>query len=112
MESELKSIVLAAVQSLGYDAVKPEQEKALLSFLRGHDVFVSLWYGKSLCYLALQTSFDLRLGNQRPKSVVIAVSHLIALMKDQLAALSSRGLAVGCVTQESSDEEKAKVRSG
>ena len=43
---------------------------------------------------------------------MIAVSPLIALMKDQVTALSSRGLAVGCVTQESSDEEKAKVRSG
>ena len=112
MEYELKSVVSAAVRSLGYDVVKPEQEQALLAFLRGHDVFVSLptGYGKSLCYAALPAAFD-SLGN-RPKSIVIAVSPLIALMKDQVAALSTRGLAVGCVTQESTDEEKAKVRSG
>lgn len=112
MESELKSVVSVVVRSLGYDAVKPEQERALLSFLRGHDVFVSLptGYGKSLCYAALPAAFDaVRDG---PKSIVIVISPLISLMKDQVAALSSRGLAVWCVTRESSDEEKAKVRSG
>ena len=46
MESELNSVVSAAVQSLGYDVVKPEQEIALLSFLRGQDVFVSLTTGQ------------------------------------------------------------------
>ena len=106
MEYELKSVVSAAVRSLGYDVVKSEQEQALLAFLRGHGVFVSLPTG----YATLPAAFD-SLGN-RPKSIVIAVSPLIALMKDQVAALSSRGLAVGCVTQESTDEEKAKVRSG
>ena len=31
-------------------------------------------------------------------------------MKDQVASLSIRGLAVGCITHESSDEERAKVK--
>ena len=39
-------------------------------------------------------------------SIVIAVSPLIALMKDQVASLSSRGLTVACVTKASSNEEK------
>ena len=33
-------------------------------------------------------------------------------MKDQVAALSFKGLAVGCVTQESLDKEKAEVQNG
>ena len=37
MASEFKSVVSAAVRSLGYEVVKPEQEIALLS-LRGQDV--------------------------------------------------------------------------
>ena len=111
MASEL-SVVSAAVQSLGYYVVKPEQEIALLS-LHVQDVFVSLptGYGKGLCYAALPALFD-SLKNQSRKNIVIAVSPLIALMKDQVAALSSKGLAVGYVTQESSDEEKAKVQNG
>ena len=40
-------------------------------------------------------------------SIVIAISPLIALMKDQVAI---RGLAVGCITHESSDEERAKMK--
>ena len=92
----------------------PEQEIAFLSFLRGRDVFVSVptGYGKSLCYAALPGAFDLLLGRRPSTSIVIAVSPLIALMKDQVAAMSAKGLAIGCVTQESSDEEKARVKSG
>ena len=57
-------------------------------------------------------AFDLLLGRRPSTSIVIAVSPLIALMKDQVAAMSAKGLAIGCVTQESSDEEKARVKSG
>ena len=115
MDDELKEVVSAAVGALGYDCIKPEQEIALLSFLRGHDVFVSLptGYGKSLCYAALPAAFDRLLKKTSPStSIVIAVSPLIALMKDQVASLSARGLAVGCITQESSEEERAKVKNG
>ena len=115
MDVELKGIVSSAVGALGYDSIKPEQEIALLSFLRGHDVFVSLptGYGKSLCYAALPAAFDKLLKTTSPStSIVIAISPLIALMKDQVASLSKKGLAVGCITQESSDEERAKVKDG
>ena len=113
MSEDLKVIVLDAARSLGYVSLKNEQETALLAFLRGYDVFVSLptGYGKSLCYAALPAAFD-KLKTGRSKSIVIAVSPLIALMKDQVSALSAKGLAVGCVTSESSDTELAQVRNG
>ena len=113
MSEDLKAIVLDAARSLGYVSLKNEQETALLAFLRGYDVFVSLptGYGKSLCYAALPAAFDI-LKTGRSKSIVIAVSPLIALMKDQVSALSAKGLAVGCVTSESSDTELAHVRNG
>ena len=113
VSEDLKAIVLDAARSLGYVSLKNEQETALLAFLRGYDVFVSLptGYGKSLCYAALPAAFD-KLKTGRSKSIVIAVSPLIALMKDQVSALSAKGLAVGCVTSESSDTELAQVRNG
>ena len=77
MESELSCS--AAVQSLGYDVVKPEQEKALLSFFtwaRCLCLTSDRVYGKSLCYAALPAAFD-SLKNRPDKSIVIAVSPLL-----------------------------------
>ena len=65
---ELKAIVSTAIGRLGYDMLKPKQEAALLSFLGGRDVFVSLptGYGKSLCYAALPATFDSLRNDERP----------------------------------------------
>ena len=53
--------------SLGYSKLKPEQEKAILSFVFGNDVFVSLptGYGKSLCFGLLSCVFDALKGGKR-----------------------------------------------
>ena len=87
-----------------------------MEFLKGNDVFVSLptGYGKSLCYVILPRVFDLkRFGSIDSKqSIVIVVSPLLALMKDQVATYSSKGLSVGCVTHETSQSEISKVREG
>ena len=60
----------------------------------------------------LLTSNLLKRTSPGSTSIMIAISPLIALMKDQVASLSTRGLAVGCITHESSDEERAKVKDG
>ena len=60
------------------------------------DVFVSLptGSGKSLCYCILPELFDTLRGNARKgQSIVIVVSPLIALMKDQVRAMSERGVS-------------------
>ena len=51
-----------AAKGLGYDRLKPEQERVLSEFMSGKDVFVALpnGYGKSLCYVALAPAFDLK----------------------------------------------------
>ena len=59
----------------------------------GRDVFVALptGYGKSLCYCCLPRVVDL-VRSVEKQSIVVVVSPLIALMKDQVAACHSKGL--------------------
>ncbi len=39
---EAKAVTAEAVRKLGYLTLKPEQERAIVNFLTGNDVFVSL----------------------------------------------------------------------
>ena len=76
-----------ACKRLGFSSLRPQQNSAVLSFLRWNDVFVSLptGSGKSLCFAILPFAFDELHG--RTGSVVIVVSPLISLMKDQVGIL-------------------------
>ena len=111
--TNFSDIAKSAAASLGYSSLKPEQVLAISSFLEGNDVFVSLptGYGKSLCYAALPPAFD-KIRDTDQHSIVIVVSPLIALMKDQVAVYSAKGMKAGCITRESSSVEKAEVVKG
>ena len=67
-----------ATSYLGYSTLKREQETALLYFVEGNDIFVSLptGFGKNLRYGLLPLIFDLkRFGNVgRRQSIVIVIS--------------------------------------
>lgn len=83
-KSVLEEAARSAALRLGYPTVKPEQLSVIVEFLSGRDTFVVLptGYGKSLCYGALPFAFDeLEKGES---SIVIVVSPLTAIMKDQV----------------------------
>ena len=93
------SIISKAAQSLGYSELKKEQHEAVMKFVTGNDVFISLptGFGKSLCYIILPRVFDLILGIGK-KSIVLVVSPLVALMKDQVAATTKMGLSAAYIS--------------
>ena len=97
---DLRTIIDEVAASLGYTSLKEEQKKALFSFVTGRDMFVSLptGYGKSLCYALLPFIFDVKRGLVEKKSVVMVVSPLIALMKDQSSSFSCSGITAGYVS--------------
>ena len=68
----------------------------MMQFLEGKYVFVSLptGSGKSLCYCMLPKAFDrLRQSNSvATQSIVVVVSPLIALMKDQVRRMTQRDM--------------------
>ena len=43
---------------------------------------------------------------------MIVISPLLALIKDQLASLSVKGLDVGCITGDSTEEQRSRVQQG
>ena len=82
-----------ATKALGYEQLRTKQEMAVRSFLSGKDVFVCLptGSGKSLCYCLLPKAFDY-LRHVQDSSIVVVVSPLIALMKDQVRAMTERNV--------------------
>ena len=78
----------------GYNNLKPEQVQAVVEFVRGQDVFVSLptGYSKSFIYGILPEVIQRAQGRPQKTSTALVISPLSALMLDQKARfLSSDG---------------------
>ena len=80
-----RKAIASSVSALGYNKLKKEQEDVVLNFIVGNDVFAVLptGFGKSLCYTCLPGVFDILLENPG-YSIVVVVSPLTAIMKDQV----------------------------
>ena len=52
----LDAVIIRASQRLGYSSVRDKQLLAIMTFMEGNDVFISLptGSGKSLCYVVLR----------------------------------------------------------
>ena len=76
-------------------------------------MFVALptGYGKSLCFGLLPRVFDLLRGVEK-ESVVIVVSPLVALMKEQAAFFSSKGISAASISDKDDHESTKETRRG
>ena len=91
-------------QSFGYDSFRPLQEEIITDALAGRDVFALLptGGGKSLCF---QLPALIREG------LTVVVSPLIALMKDQVDALTASGVAATFINSTlKAEESRARLR--
>ena len=94
--------------------LNPFQIRAISEFVKGErDLFVNLptVYGKSLIYQALPVVFDdLRYSMEH---VVVVVSPLVNLMKDQVKSLRALGIsAVSLTSLEEGEPEKVERAFG
>lgn len=89
----------------GYPGFRPGQEDVVSAVLSGEDVLAVMptGAGKSLCY---QLPALVRDG------LTVVVSPLIALMRDQVAALRTNGVAAGALNSSNAPEEADRVRAG
>ena len=111
---ELESALDKAALEMGYTSLRQKQRDAVIGFLRGRDVFVSLptGSGKSLCYAILPRVFD-TLRGKSSKSIAIVVSPLISLMKDQVHSLEAKGVSSIYVTKNGiSDSQEQMTYEG
>ncbi|MEM9704076.1 MAG: ATP-dependent DNA helicase RecQ, partial [Planctomycetota bacterium] len=90
----------------GYDSFRPLQQEAMQCGLAGRDSVVVLptGGGKSLCYQAPAV-----VRHRRDGAVAIVVSPLIALMKDQVDALTAIGVPAAYVNSTLPPAEKVEV---
>ena len=81
--SNCSKAAVKAAETLGY-ILKQEQLDVIVQFALGKDVFAVLptGYGKSLCYQCLPKVFNEI--NKANTAIVIVLSPLIAIMKDQV----------------------------
>src|SRR5580698_11029794 len=86
----------------GFSAFRPGQEEIVRAVLDGEDVLTVMptGSGKSLCY---QLPAIARPG------LTLVISPLIALMRDQVRALSAAGVAAGSLNSSNDPAENARV---
>ena len=85
----LKDAANRAAMKLGYArGMKEEQLEVVVAFLSGSDIFAFLptGFGKSFCSACLPFAFEL-LGDTEEKPIVVVVTPLTAIMKDQVVLM-------------------------
>ncbi|WP_422362555.1 DNA helicase RecQ [Pyruvatibacter mobilis] len=89
-------------QVWGFDRFRPGQEEIVAAIVEGLDVLAIMptGAGKSLCY---QLPALMRPG------LTVVVSPLIALMRDQVAALQANGVAAGALTSNTDPHEAEAI---
>ena len=103
------TILPALQQIFGFDQFRVGQEQTIQHLLNQNSALAIFptGSGKSLCYQFTATQLP---------HVTVVVSPLLALMKDQLAFLQSKGIAAASIDSSLSPEENqqvmADVRSG
>jgi ATP-dependent DNA helicase RecQ len=86
----------------GYDTFRLNQDKVMLAVLEGKDTFVLMptGGGKSLCY---------QIPSLMLEGMAVVVSPLIALMKDQVDALRSKGVSAAFINSTLTTEEQRQL---
>lgn len=98
-------------RQFGYESFRPPQQAVIERILQGQHALVIMptGGGKSLCYQipALILNEQLK-GTCKKPPLTLVLSPLIALMKDQVDALRSRGIAATFINSSLSRNEREK----
>ncbi|MEF1330908.1 RecQ family ATP-dependent DNA helicase [Vibrio sp. M260121] len=100
MQSDSLQQTLQSV--FGFDSLRPGQQPVIEAVMNGHSAaaIFPTGSGKSLCYQLPATQLP---------HLTLVISPLLALMKDQLSFLQSRGIAAASIDSSQSREETQQV---
>ena len=92
-------------RTFGFESLRPLQDRAIRAALEGRDALVVMptGGGKSLCFQAPALV---------QPGLVVVVSPLISLMKDQVDGLLANGVAAGMLCSAQTPEERRRVYEG
>ena len=109
----VKTAILNVCPSFNLNNLYAQQESALFQFLSRKDVFVNLptGYGKSIIF-QMAPLVASKLSCFSPESIIIVISPLVALMKDQVAYLKSINIPAASVTADQEEEVLKDVEKG
>src|ERR1700712_821410 len=95
-------VLARALARFGHDSLRPGQAEVIADIFAGRPVVAVMptGAGKSLCYQLPAIVLGERGG------VTLVVSPLIALMKDQVDTLKTRGIPAVALTSAASSEEQ------
>ena len=111
-EEKLEAAVDNTAKAIGIFELKEDQKTAVCSLVSGNDVFVSLptGYWKSICFAFLPLVFDSVCGDTG--SIVLCISPLTALMMEQHAKFSLRGISTEYIGLQHDIEAIDRVKQG
>ncbi|PIB16328.1 RecQ family ATP-dependent DNA helicase [Vibrio rotiferianus] len=103
MQSDSLQKTLQSV--FGFDSLRSGQQPVIEAVMNGHSAaaIFPTGSGKSLCYQLPATQLP---------HLTLVISPLLALMKDQLSFLQSRGIAAASIDSSQSREEAQQVMAG
>ena len=114
-ERKFKEAVRLACNLLQVDGLYHGQEEALKQFFRGKNIFFSAHtgYGKSLNFQAIPIISDVLNDQVVGSSVVLVISPLISLMKDQVRNCNERlGISAGAIYSMQDEQVLQSIEDG
>ena len=105
---DVRAIFLRALARFGHESLRPGQSEVIADIFAGRPVIAVMptGAGKSLCYQLPAVILGERGG------ITLVVSPLIALMKDQVDALTARGVPAVALTSRDGAEEQRDILDG
>ena len=105
---------LCLLFKLNIEQLYPEQQKSIRAFMEKGDVFVNLptGYGKSLIFQCLPIVADVLNSKSRGSSLMVVISPLKSLMKDQVNFLGTIGIPAIAIEGDDDPEIIQQIKNG